>query len=506
MPNPGAYYTWASTATQANAGADVVAPMKVTGVNSGSGAGFITLTNASTNATFTVANAGVYEITFQVNAYNSGSDASVHAWALKNGTNIDRSSASTTVANNHYVYLSTTFTTQLAANQYLTFAWLSNSSTVELRALGAVASKQASTPSFSVSIKQLSSSWRPANIWFVSKDSTSGRYPVGGDGSYENPYSTIQQAILAADAIGASAGTQTILVYPGTYVETLSITKGYVTIQGFAPSQFANGAVTIIASPDTSHTINITNPAYGTVHLNQTAFSNLTLAPSTTTDPTIPTVRDVSTQPHGLIFNQCQVLGRTCAIDNLSAGSDGRLYLNDCELAQTVTAASPLPLVRHRLGAAILYKCNFTNLSNSPCLEVSLSGVVWSAALCSFISTTAEAEAAPIVLLSSNIVYPMQFGLCQFIYNSSTPKTSALSTGILLSGVTSQQLVVTGSYFTLLGMPQDADAIHVDGSAVHQVWSRENYAFNIISGGVSAPAAHYINAPVALMLPLQAFV
>ena len=153
-----------------------------------------------------------------------------------------------------------------------------------------------------------------------------------------------------------------------------------------------------------------------------------------------------------------------------------------------------------------MYKTNFTNLSNSPCLSILNAGILWAAYLCSFVSTTADAAAEPIVRLASSIVYPQAFGLCSFTYSSPTAKASTASAGITLAGATSQQIQLTQSLFTLLGTPSDGDAVHIDGSAVHQVWQKDNYAFNTLSGGYSTPPAHYINAPSAAMVPLQSYV
>ena len=85
MPNVNAYFTWASLANQSATTINTATPIKNVTVNPTSGAGTITLANASTNATFTVTNTAVYEVTFSVTVANTGSDALVDVWALKAG-------------------------------------------------------------------------------------------------------------------------------------------------------------------------------------------------------------------------------------------------------------------------------------------------------------------------------------------------------------------------------------------------------------------------------------
>ena len=76
--------------------------------------------------------------------------------------------------------------------------------------------------------------FKDAREFYVSK--------AGSDssiGSVNAPFATVSRAIPAAKGVGGASSI--IRVAPGTYVDHLSITRGYVTIMGGAPCDIATG-------------------------------------------------------------------------------------------------------------------------------------------------------------------------------------------------------------------------------------------------------------------------
>lgn len=148
-PNSAAY---SSTVNQANTSPGTALLCTVNTTESPAGQGGITLLAN----TFTPTNTGTYQITYTVNATNSGADALVYVWANLNGTRIGRTAAQQTVANNHTETITKTITFNLTAGQNLSFSWLSAGASVSLAAAAAGgAGLQPATPSVYISIVQV---------------------------------------------------------------------------------------------------------------------------------------------------------------------------------------------------------------------------------------------------------------------------------------------------------------------------------------------------------------
>lgn len=491
MPRNSSIATYSSVANQANGGAGIVNDVRITGANTNSTNGTFTFTNGATNATFTVPTNGTYEISFEANIYNSGSDADVYVWARTGVANtaVERSAIRQTVANNHRVTVASTFTQNLTTTTPLTFAWSSTTGTPILEATAA-AGVIPITPSFSVVLKQLTNSWRPENVWYVSKDSAANRYV---DGGFNTPFTTVQAAITAAEAIGGLTG-QVIYIGPGTYVEpALTINRGFLTFIGAPASQRANSLTTIVGS----WTINITSPV-DNLYGNEVVFSNLTLLQPTSVATSLATVSDVSTKKHSVVFSNTQVYARNVALSfNPAVAVDGRLYIDDSTFTQTAEAV-PVgeigPVIRHSIGALQMSRSTVIAVKNTSCLLVNQSGAIWTMNLCNFQSTTADAAALPVVQLQSEISFPTGLALCGFLYTSATPKSPAVSCGIKFGGTTGQQLVLSNCLFGLVGLGYDGYAVDVTGSAIHQVLN---------DGSSSFPGTAYVvNVPVSKLVAL----
>lgn len=332
----------------------------------------------------------------------------------------------------------------------------------------------------------MSATFRPANIWYVSKDVVST--PTGGP---IHPYPTISAALAQVNALPASAGSQTIVVYPGTYVENLTITRGYVNITSFAPSQNSNVVTTLVGNV----LVNITTN--GNLYANQVQLSGFAIAQPASQGESLAAITDVSTVQHSLLIARCQISGRNRLISHAPATSDSRFYLEDSELYQLSNAVTiPLSLVLHSVGAAILYRTNITASKNATLLDVSDTGTVWSCSLCNFQNTTTEIVAQPLTRFASSVAFPTPVALCAFTYTNFSPGVRpASSAGVSFGGSTGQILILTQCYFTLLGTSLTGDAVNVDpGAAAPQVYTNNCFAF--------PNTAYYVNAPALKLLPV----
>jgi hypothetical protein len=478
MPRNSAFATFTSVSNQPNGGANVLNNITLTDINANSSSGgTYSLTTPSTNATISVPTSGLYEVTMEASIANSSSDDLVSIWA-RTGTTltpIPRSRLVQTVANNHRVSVTNVFTINLTPTTPLTFAWSSTNGHAFLETLPVSALPAPSVPSFTVVMKQMTTSYRPENVWYVSKDSISNR---AVDGGFESPYSTVAAAIAAAEAVSTvPIVPQVIVIAPGTYNEgALTINKGYLTFIGMAPSQNVNSTTTIAANWN----INITSTA-NNLYGNQVVFSNLTLTQATSPPTSIATVTDVSTRQHSVIFKNVQLYGRNRLLNFVPTGAgDGRLYIEDCELAQTAEAV-PVgeisDMVTVSVGAMQMVRTSMVAVKNTTCLRVNGTAAIYTMTLCNFQSTTADAAALPIVRLESGISYPTGLSMCGFLYTSATPKDPAVSCGIKFGGVTGQQLILTNVLFGLVGLPYSGYAVDVEGPAIHQVLANNASSF-----------------------------
>ena len=330
--------------------------------------------------------------------------------------------------------------------------------------------------------------FRPANIYYVSKDAVSS--PTGGPLS---PYPSLTAALAVVNALPVGAGSQTIVLYPGTYVENPTITRGYVNITSFAPSGFSNAVTTINGTV----TINIT--ANGNVSANQVQFSHLTIAQPLAASESVATITDVSTVAHSLLLHQCSFAGKNRILSHAHSASDSRLYVEDCEFYQipAVLAATPLSVILHSgTGGAIIERCNVTASQDATLLEVAGNATLWQCSLCNFQSATLAAAPKPIVAFRSSLVYPTAVSLCAFAYTQFGPSARpASSCGIAFGGGVGQTLILSQCYFLLLGTTNAGDAVHVEDSASHTVYSTGCFAF--------PGTAYIVNTAFSKLLPLS---
>jgi hypothetical protein len=329
--------------------------------------------------------------------------------------------------------------------------------------------------------------FRPANIWYVSKDAVTT--PTGGP---IHPYPSITAALAQVNALPVSAGSQTIVVYPGAYVESPVITRGYVNITSFAPSPSSNAVTTIVGS------ITIAINAGGSLYANQVAISNLTVAQPASAGESLAAISDSSTVPHSVLLSRCSISGKNRLVSFAHLGSDSRLNVEDCQFYQLSTAVTtPLSLILvSAAGGAIFQRCNITGSKDAELLEISGNGALWEASLCNFQSTTTSAAPPPIVAFRSAVVFPTVFTLCAVAYTSfGTTTRPASSCGIAFGGGVAQTLFLTNTYFLLLGTEAYNDAVHIEDTATHQVYSTQCYAF--------PNTACVVNTPFAKLVPLQ---
>ena len=89
------------------------------------------------------------------------------------------------------------------------------------------------------------SGFSPANILYVAKNGNDSN-----DGTFGKPFLTIQTAINAANSVVDDANRIVIFVFPGTYTEQLTFTKGDIALYGADPNstlvEYSSGDVVTV--------------------------------------------------------------------------------------------------------------------------------------------------------------------------------------------------------------------------------------------------------------------
>jgi hypothetical protein len=211
------YGNFFSTGSQNVAGANIATTASLESTGDASGISMVS------NRRITVANTGVYEITFSAQVEKTqGTSAALSIWFQKNGVKIDNSASYTSlVSNSVYTIVTVPIILSLTAGDYLEVVFASDSQYVRIVDVAANAvDSSPQAPSFIVTMKQVG----------VAVGSTSGTSGVSG-----------------TSGINGTSGTTTVLT---SYTGSVSI-SGSLTVSTAAISDatyLANSSNLILAS------------------------------------------------------------------------------------------------------------------------------------------------------------------------------------------------------------------------------------------------------------------
>jgi hypothetical protein len=269
-------------------------------------------------------------------------------------------------------------------------------------------------------------------VYYVSKDGT-----VGAAGDVNHPLSTIQAAITLGQA--AYPRQVVILIAPGVYTETLSITLPNITLSGYSISQQQNLMTQIVGS------VGVSCSASQDLFYSQVCFQNLQIS---------GLLFDNSSVVHTLNVEGCRISANGAVFAQLST-ADNRTRLTRCTILQSSTTASTDPILKFSSGLITLSLLDVTARNNAPVLQFDGSAKLQACGLCTFESTTTSATAAPIVYIAptSAAGYTYAFGYNSFSYSSLVPRafSSGKNCGIACeAGTGHPTLIITYNAFNLL--------------------------------------------------------
>lgn len=269
-------------------------------------------------------------------------------------------------------------------------------------------------------------------VYYVSKDGA-----VGATGDVNHPLSTIQAAITLGQA--AYPRQVVILIAPGVYTETLSITLPNITLSGYSISQQQNLMTQIVGS------VGVSCSASQDLFYSQVCFQNLQIS---------GLLYDNSSVVHTLNIEGCRISSNGAVFAQLST-ADNRTRLTRCTILQSSTTASTDPILKFSSGLITLSLLDVTARNNAPVLQFDGSAKMQACGLCTFESTTTSATAAPIVYIAptSAAGYTYAFGYNSFSYSSLVPRafSSGKNCGIVCeAGTGHPTLIITYNTFNLL--------------------------------------------------------
>jgi hypothetical protein len=296
---------------------------------------------------------------------------------------------------------------------------------------------------------------RPNNAVYVAKNGND----TTGNGSLGRPYLTISKAVQIVEAgSGPTASNPAVIyVYPGTYTESIALTKGYTTILGPSTSQNnSQNGVRIIG--------NITITATGANDLYNRIFALQGLYIASTTSAAAIFDNTTTTQ-HSVVVQDCRIIGVDKVVYLASAVETRNGFIN-CEISHGSTTANTNPVFEITNGWLEMERCDLTaRNANADVLTFSGTSYPWKVILTNFTSESASATANPIVRYATTQTSVGSIGNCAFTYESPTIKTSPNSSGFLFDTGSfvypsaTPVMIFLNNYFTLNGIFSTASPV-----------------------------------------------
>lgn len=244
--------------------------------------------------------------------------------------------------------------------------------------------------------------FRPTNQWYVAKNGND----LTGDGSYSNPYLTIQTAINEVEAQSTANLIGVVNISPGHYTEDLTFTNGYIALIGTnGNTQDSNELTEVIGNI----LINITAGADDKFN-KQVMLCNLQCTQSP--DVADPLVYDTSTKQHTLFLQNSYLFGRG-ALLHQNSSVDCVTRMTQVEVNQDSSAGIVGPTLRFSSGSVLMERCDVDTNQDVETMVVDGTAVISRCALCSFESSSATASAKAVVSIQNNLLHT--FGNCSFL-------------------------------------------------------------------------------------------
>ena len=261
------------------------------------------------------------------------------------------------------------------------------------------------------------------------------------NGSYENPYTTIQAAVTFAESNYTNEYWY-INVLPGTYAG-FTVTKK-VFIKGAAPSN--PDACSVGCQINSDIIINLDSND-GDMFNNCFGLSGFLVSGCK--------IVDSSSARHVLNITDCYFYndsGTGRSIDCRPSSTDCRLQIFNSKIVN-VSPSGGDPMIEISVGMAKFLQTQFQCAGIQNCIKFSGTSRVDSIIHCLFTSTNPSATIPPIVEITSTSTSAFSFSNCAFIYTSATNKTASPSSCAIYGNSATTPAVITILYntFSLAG-------------------------------------------------------
>lgn len=398
---------------------------------------------------------------------SSGTGSSIYISSIFGDTTLYQSTLSSYTNGGSTVYFSTTTSTIVSTifdSTYTTLFSLGgkglslyNVSTIsglnsvtgvagDMRATGDVIALQGGTTASLSTTAKLARFKDTTEFWVSAQGTTAA---LGATGSFLNPFSTVQEAINAAEAISSAANICVINLASGHYTENLTFTKGYVILAGAMNTQTMNEVTEITGSVTITATgaADLANRQIGFMGLNITCGAGQLFTNNSTTQT-------------NTWFQDCKIfVNSQFYVHTAGAAPDARTYFSNCDISQTA-AANTSPVIQIGIGAIEIERVDFTTDGNCNSLLLSGTAVLFRMSLTTFEHTTNSTTAAPMFQITSSSTSPQPIGQCTFIYtNAASKAASPTSCGIYIASGVATALIVLNCYFTMTGCTGSANNI-----------------------------------------------
>jgi hypothetical protein len=291
-----------------------------------------------------------------------------------------------------------------------------------------------------VNCNQLITTYKIQNQFVVSPNGNDQT----GNGTYNNPYLTIQKAIDSAEELTTNDNIyRYVIITGGNYSQNLTITKK-IYLKGEGKGLFGNseGCVisgNIVVNVDTNGNDMFNNGVY---------LSGLLISGSIT---------DISNVNSMLIIDNCYIYtaddnsGRGVQFSNQSNNS--RFRMTNCVvISGGGDGVSPLVELTN-VGSLIMSNCFLSAKGNQNCLKFSGNATCDTVSICKFECSSTSESVKALVEINSDVSGTYTFGNCAFFYSSTTNKSANTNaSGILNFNNTGNNNILSNyNSFFLLG-------------------------------------------------------
>jgi len=276
-------------------------------------------------------------------------------------------------------------------------------------------------------------SFRDSTEFFVSNNGSD----ITGNGSFENPYQTIQKAITQAELVSSVALVCVINVASGHYTENLTFNKGYVVLNGSLQSQTGNEICEITGS------ITINCVGANDLFNRQVAFQGFNI-----TCGAGQLVSDTSTSSHTVSFQDCKIFVNSQFFVSTSTALDMRFYLTNIEIGQT-NSASVSPLISCNIGLIEFERVDISMSGNATAVLIAGSSVLNRYSLSTLETSSTGTTLLPLLSITSSTTATHSLGNVAFAFASLVAKTA--TSAFFIGSSINTAVIMLNCVFTLGG-------------------------------------------------------